>query len=347
MTGAFLFRSFYDVGARSYVYYYSSMRLKYFASAIFVLLVPMFSGCRRSESSKVISAIPIDASGSLYVTEHAGMAHAAARHGMKVYWNGPRGGDDTEQQIELVERAIEQRNAGIVLTPAAAFALDTAIQRALSKKIPVVILGAPIPFPPNANLSFVLTNLDRSAQLAAERICSGPGKSGEVAMIGIDPVMPGSAELVSSFEQALARCGPGISVVSEVGGAATYGQGEMTTARILRDHPKLIAIYALNSAGARGAATALEALHRNGVVRLLSTDRTLELLLLLRRGTVDGLVVPNMRAMGEQAVENIVALDNHRSVQPVMLFEPVLITRENVDTEEVQTLLKMDWRPTP
>jgi len=323
------------------------MRLNYFLAAASILLVPLFSGCRRAQSSRVVSAIPIDASGSLYVTEHAGMAHAAARHGWTIYWNGPRGGDDTQQQIELMERAIEHRSAGIVLTPVAAFALDTVIQRALSKGIPVVILGPPIPFPSDANLSFVLTNVERSAQLAAERICSGSGRSGEVALIGIDPAMPGSTDLVSSFEQALARCGPGTRVVSEVGGAATNGQGEMTTARILRDHPNLVAIYALNSAGARGAATALEALHRGGGVRLVSTDHTLELLLLLRKGKVDGLVVPNMRAMGEQAVENIVALDSHHSVQPVMVFEPLLITRDNVDTEKVQTLLKMDWRQTP
>ena len=119
------------------------------------------------------------------------MAQAASRLGVTVYWNGPRGGDDTQQQIELMERAIQQRDAGIVITPTAAFALDTVIQRALSEKIPVVILGASIPFPADPNLSFVINDINQSAKIAADRICSGIRKPGEIAVIGIDPVTPG------------------------------------------------------------------------------------------------------------------------------------------------------------
>ncbi len=77
----------------------------------------------------------------------------------------------------------------------AAFALDTVIQRALSEKIPVVIVGAPIPFPPDPNLSFVLNDIDQSAKIAADRICSGIRKQSEVAVIGVDPVTPGNTGL--------------------------------------------------------------------------------------------------------------------------------------------------------
>jgi ribose transport system substrate-binding protein len=265
---------------------------------------------------------------------------------MKVYWNGPRGGDDTQQQIELMERAIQQREAGIVITPTAAFALDTVIQRALTDKIPVVILGPPIPFPSDLNLSFVITDLERAASMAANRICmsSSSTKPGEVAIIGIDPVTPGGTALILSFEKFLSMCDPAVRVVSKVGGASTFGQSQTTATHILLDHPDLTAIYSLSSVGTRGAVVALEALHRTDSVRLVSTDPNLDLVLLLRRGAVDALVFPNMRAMGEKSVENIVAMRKHVLVEPVTLFPPVLITRENVDSKEIQTLLKMDWR---
>lgn len=303
-------------------------------------------GCRHKDFDNVIYAIPRDASGSLYVMEHAGMTHAAERAGMKIYWNGPRGSDDTEQEIELVERAIGQRNAGIVLTPTAAFALDTAIQRALTEKIPVVILGAPIPFPPDPNLTFVLTDLDMSARLTAEHLCNMGETVGEVAVTGIDPVTPGSTTLVSSFEKHLAQCAPALRIVSKVGGAGTIGQAEMTTAKILREHPKLVALFALNSTGTIGGATALRSMHRGGV-HLVSTDYTQEQLNLLRRGIVDGLIVSNMRAMGERAVENIAALRRGQPAPAVSVFEPVLITQKNMDSEPIKTLLKMDWRALP
>jgi ribose transport system substrate-binding protein len=272
------------------------------------------------------------------------MAQAASRLKMKVYWNGPRGGDDTQQQIELMEHAIEQRNAGIVVTPTAAFALDTAIQRALSEKIPVVILGASIPFPPDPNLSFVINDVDRSAKIAAGRICSGLRKPGEIAVIGVDPVIPGNAALVAAFEKSISECKSVVRVVSKIGGTFTLGQSKETMMRLLSDHPELAGIYSLSSPGTRGAVAALEALHHTDSVRIVSTDPNLDLVLLLRRGSVDALVFPNMRAMGQKAVENVVALRQHLSANPVTLFTPVLVTRENVDTESIQTLLRMDWR---
>jgi ribose transport system substrate-binding protein len=272
------------------------------------------------------------------------MAHAAARLGMRVYWNGPRGGDDTQQQIELMERAIQQGDAGIVISPTAAFALDTVIQRALSDKVPVVILGPPIPFPSDPYLSFVITDLDQSARMAADRICFNSDKGGEITIIGIDPVIPGSAALVSSLEKALTRCNLPVHVVSKLGGASTFGQSQVTTTRILLEHPNLTAIYSLSSAGTRGAVAALESLHRSNSVRLISIDPNLEQVLFLRRGVIDALIFPNMRAMGERSVENIAAMRKHLRIQSVVLIPPMLITRENVDTEPIQKLLKMDWR---
>ena len=320
------------------------MRLTRLIAATFSLVLLPMVACLRVHHSDTVYAIPRNPSGSLYVTQHAGMADAASRFGMKVYWNGPRGGDDTQQQIELMERAIEQRVAGIVITPTAAFALDTVIQRALSNNIPVVILGTSIPFPPDPNLSFVVNDIGQSARIAVSRICHGMENPGEIAVIGVDPVTPGNTALVTAFEEELTRCKPAVRVVSKVGGTFTFGQSKETTARLLSEHPALSAIYSLSSSGTRGAVATLDARHRSNTVRIISADPNLDLILLLRQGAIDALVFPNMHAMGERSVENIVALRRHSPIQSVALLAPMLVTRENVDSEPVQTLLKMDWR---
>ena len=300
--------------------------------------------CDRLGDSNTICAIPRDPSASLYVTQHAGMARAASRLGIKIYWNGPRGGDDTQQQIELMEHAIEQRDAGIVITPMAAFALDTVIQRALSEKIPVVILGASIPFPPDPNLSFVVNDIDHSAKIAADRICSGMRKPGEIAVIGVDPVTPGNTTLADAFENSLSECKSVTRVVRKIGGTFTLGQSRELVIRMLSEHPELEGIYSLSNAGTRGAVAALAAMHRTDSVRIVSTDPNLDLIALLRRGAVDSLVFPNMRAMGEKSVENIVALRQHRPIRSVTLFSPVLVTLENVNSDSIRSLFNLDWR---
>jgi len=318
-----------------------STRLIAVASSL--LFLPMVA-CFRVSHSNTICAIPRNPSGSLYVTQHAGMAHAASRAGLKVYWNGPRGGDDTQQQIELMEHAIQQRVAGIVITPTAAFALDTVIQRALSSEIPVVILGASIPFPSDPNLSFVVNDIEQSGKIAAYRICSEMDKPGEIAVIGIDPVIPGNTALVTAFEKELAQCKSVMRVVTKIGGTFTFGQSKETTSHLISEHPALSAIYSLSSSGTRGAIAALDVLHRNGSVRIVSADPNLDLILFLRRGAIDALVFPDMRAMGERSVENIAALRQHKPIQSRVPFAPMLVTQENIDTEPIQMLLRMDWR---
>ena len=312
--------------------------------AISGLLLLSTIGCDGSHSS-TLCAIPRDPSELPYVIQHAGMARAAARLGMNVYWNGPRGGDDTQQQIELLEHAIEQRDAGIVITPMAAFALDTVIQRALSERIPVVILGAAIPFPPDPNLSFVVTDIERSARIAADRMCSGMRHPGEIAVIGVDPVTPGNSALANAFETSMSACPSVTRVVRKIGG--TLGQSRETVIQLLSEHPDLEGIYALSSRATLDAVAALEATHRADSVRIVGTDPNLDLMEFLRHGSVDSLVFPNMRAMGEQSVENIARLRKHLPVGPVTLFSPVLVTPDNIDSDSVRSLLNPDWRPVP
>ncbi len=155
--------------------------------------------CRRADDSRTIYAIPRNPTFSLSIHQHAGMAQAASRMGVNVYWNGPRGGDDTQQQIDLMERAIHQRSEGIVISPTAAFALDTVIQRALSNRIPVVILGASIPFPKDPQLTFVLNDINIATRMAAQRMCKDLSSIGEIGVIGMDPVVPGDTALVAAF----------------------------------------------------------------------------------------------------------------------------------------------------
>ncbi len=325
-----------------------------------VMLVLTDGGCH-TVSSSVISAIPRNDTEADFVSEHAGLARAAARHKLSIYWSGPSGSNDNEQQITLAERAIRERNFGIVVTPTALFAMDTAIARALARGIPVVVLGAPIPLPPDRNLSFVLNDTQRNGALAAERVHQLVGNQGEIALGGIDPNSPGSESCALAFESALHRLAPAIRIVSHLTGSYTPGQAETAIEQILDEHPHLGAIYALNLAVTHGAVAAVRdsgresghdsgresgrASERQGTVAIIGNDEALDLLFLVRQRVIDSLVIEDMRGMGEQAVENIVALRAGRSVAPVSYREPMLLNRDNIDTEAIQERLKMDWRP--
>lgn len=305
----------------------------------------LFCGCQGAHYRNVISAVPRDTAEALYVTEHAGLAEAAGRNHISIYWNGPRGGDDTQQQIVLAKRAVDEGDMGLVLSPNTPFALNTVIQRALAHGVPVVVLGSAISLPPSANLSLVINDEQQSGRLAAERIQALLHGEGEIAMAGVDPMSPGTTDRANAFERWISQIAPHVHIVSKLVGTFTFGQAEMAVEEVIEAHPHLAAVYALNVPATRGAVAALRTSRREASIRIIGSDQTLDLLFLLREGAIDSLVIQDMRGMGAQAVENIVAAREHRKVAAVTRYEPVLLRRANIDSEPIQQMLKMDWRP--
>jgi ribose transport system substrate-binding protein len=325
-------------------YLKSPMRIAFISicTAVFLLM-----GCHGSSPRSRIAAIPPNTTEAVYVSEHAGLAREAAAHHLSVYWNGPNGDADISRQVALVQRAIRDHDYGIVLSPSAPFALDAAVQSALDHHIPVVILGPPLHVPADPGLSYVSNDIVRAVELAAQRIHSIVGDEGEVAIVGIDPKNPGRADYARSFEEALSREAPRVNIVSRLIGTFSWEQSEREVAQTLEEHPKIAAIYALTLDDVRGSVSAVHAEGHDGRTKVVGINQGLDLLFDVRHGLVDSLVIPDMPGMGQQAVRNLVAAHDGRSVATSTVFEPVLLTRANIDTEAMQQRLKLDWRPQP
>ncbi len=323
------------------------MRQRLLPFAVSVLACCLGIGCRSSSYRRVISAIPHNGAEADCVAEHAGLADAARRHQLSVYWNGPTGSNDNEQQIALMEVAIRRKYLGIILTPTAPFALDTVIEHALAQRIPVVIFGAPIVLPSDPNLSFVLNDFQHSGTLAAERVHALIGDKGEIAIAGIDPMSPGTVTCAGAFEETLRRLAPGVRIVSRLTGPYTTGQSETAIEHVLDEHPHIRAVYSLNPGVTHGVVAAVRDFHPQQKIVVIGNDQAIDLLFLVRERVVDALVIEDMPDMGAQAVEDVIAMKRHRPVPRVSTYEPILVTADNIDTEPVQRMLTMDWRANP
>ncbi|MEO6924475.1 MAG: substrate-binding domain-containing protein [Bryocella sp.] len=299
------------------------------------------AGCQNNLKSRTIYVVPRDTAEALWVTEHMGAAEAAAKANLQIYWNGANGEGDVDQQIVLAERAIRTGSYGLILSPNSPYALNTVVRRALSQRIPVVIVGAAIPLTPSPGLFFVLTDVNKTGQLAAERF---EGRRGEVAIVGLDPLSPGSIDRSEAFEAALHNSAPEQRIVGKVLGPLSFGQAEFKTERIIRAHPGITSIFALNVTGARAAVSAVRTTRTEDRIRIVGCDQALDLLFLLRQGKIDGLVIQNTRKMGNDAVAAIVAAHHEKRMPTVTTVEPVLVTKENIDSERVQQMLLMNWR---
>lgn len=302
-------------------------------------LVGPWMGCARS--SRSIFVVPRDTAEAFWVTEHMGAAEAAARYGVHIYWNGPNGENDVQQQIVLADRAIHERAMGLVVSPSSPFALNTVIQRALAKGISVVVLGPAIPVAPAQGLSFVETDMAQTGKLAAERAESIGGK---VALLGLDALTPGSTDRAEAFEQAMAAEEKPLPIVERIGGPLILSRLEAEAERMLRRHPDVTVIFALNNVSTRAAAAAVLALGVSDRVRVIGSDQTLDTMYQLRLGQIDSLVIQDMRALGQKAVDNIVAARAGKPVALRTIVAPALLTRKTIDDEAMQQKLMMNWR---
>ena len=59
----------------------------------------------------------------------------------------------------------------------------------------------------------------------------------------------------------------------------------------------------------------------------------------MRRGDIQALVAQNPKKMGREAVQALVAKMKGETVQPVIDSGVALVTRDNLETAEIQTLL--------
>jgi ABC-type sugar transport system substrate-binding protein len=167
---------------------------------------------------------------------------------------------------------------------------------------------------------------------------------GEVLILGIDPVASRYPDRAAEFETTLSREDPDIHVVERVKSAFNFGAAELSAEQAILAHPHLAAIVSLNTEASRGAVAAVNATHRATHISIIGCDYSMALVFLLRHGLIDSLVAQNMRAMGELAVESVMKESRGTPVPAKIYLKPVLITRDNIDSDPIQWMLYMDWR---
>ena len=112
------------------------------------------------------------------------------------------------------------------------------------------------------------------------------------------------------------------------------------TEDLLTKNPELDGLYACNASTAVGAMQALQTQKRAGKIKMVGFDTEKALIEGLKAGVIDSLVAQNPYKMGYEGVKAVVAKLNGGEVDKRIDTGVALITRENLETPEIQALLK-------
>jgi ribose transport system substrate-binding protein len=307
--------------------------------SFFSLLI--VSACNRSatnRSHKVIAVIPKGVSHSFWLTVKAGADAAGRDLNVDINWKGAASETDIPGQINIVEDAINRRVDGIVLAPSHGESLVPMVQRAQREGIPVTIFDSGIST--NNYLSYVATDNHEGGVVAARRMGEKLGGKGKVAILGVKKGSVSTDEREQGFVATIKEQFPGIQIVQFLYGEANAAKSLQAAEDILTGHPDLNGMFASNESSTVGAVSAVRQGNHAGKVVLVGFDATPNLVTYVKEGAIDSLVIQNPFKMGYEGVKTVVEKLNGKEPQKRIDTGVKLLTKENLETPEIQELIK-------
>jgi ribose transport system substrate-binding protein len=293
--------------------------------------------CNRS-TAKRIAFVPKGRAHVFWQSVHAGaIAGMRENPGYEIIWNGPASETDFEGQIQIVDAAINQHVDAICLAPIDKKVLVTVVERAAAQGIPVVIFDSPVDS--DKFTSQVATDNYAGGALGAARIGQILGGKGKIAEVAVQPGSASTMAREQGFEEALAKSFPGIKIVDKQYGMADFGQSLKVSENMLTASPDLNGMFASNESSTVGAVRALK---NKPSVKLVGFDSSPQLVEALKSGVVDSLIVQDPFQMGYKSLVAAVTKLKGGAPERIQNIKPTLVTRENMDTAEIQKKINPD-----
>ena len=213
----------------------------------------------------------------------------AAKIGVKLTVSAGSSDGDTTTQINAIDNAIAAGDAGIIITPNGN-AVNPALDQAKSHHVLVIALDT-VPTPPStADLTYATNNFQAGQLIGQYTAKALNGKPADIAMLDIFNNQVVSVD-ISRDHGFLTGMGIPVgnaglngtepksgSYKGQLGGSGSYKiacqlptqgavpGGQTAMEQCLTKDPNINVVYAINEPAAEGAATALKAAHKTGVI---------------------------------------------------------------------------------
>jgi ribose transport system substrate-binding protein len=231
---------------------------------------------------------------------------------------------DIMSQIAQIEDQMTKGVDGIALAPTDPDALAPIVDEALAEGTKVVFVDTN---GKNKGVTFIGTNNEMGAKLAADYICKNVPKGSDVAILQGIIVQSTGRFRADGSHKGLTECG--LNIVAEQPGDWDRAKGQAVMENILVGNPNIKAVFASNDNMALGAAEALKQAAVLDKVLLVGFDANPDAAVSILAGEMSASVAQNPYNMGALSVENLMKLIKGEKLAPVIDTGTVLVTKEN------------------
>ncbi|MHB1103483.1 MAG: sugar ABC transporter substrate-binding protein [Devosia sp.] len=256
----------------------------------------------------------------------AGAKAKGAELGVEVIVVAPPAESDVQAQITQIEDLIAQGVEGIALAPTDPNALAPVVDAAKAAGIPVVFIDTR---GINEGVTFIGTNNEVGAALAADFMCKNLPAGSEVAILqGLISQSTGQARADGS-KKGLEACG--LKVVAEQTAEWDRAKGLSVTENILAGNPNIKGIFASNDNMALGAVEALKAASKLADVMVVGFDANPDAAASILAGEMTASVAQAPANMGGFGIQALVDLKAGKTLDAWVDTGTVLVTKDNAE----------------
>lgn len=255
----------------------------------------------KAADSKKFVLITMDSQDEHWLSVKAGAEKKAAElGGIEISFRAPAGKVDPNEQMRMVEDAINQEADAILLAPSDKAALAGVVERAIEAEIPVVIIDSPVDA--EGYVTFLATDNYMAGALAAERLAQEIGEKGKVAIINAQPGAGTAIAREKGFTDYIEKNFDNIKII-----AVQYSNGDKVLALnqatdILNANPDLAGFYACNEGSTVGVSRAIEEQGVAGKVKVVGFDMSKDVISAIETGLIQASAVQNPTKMGYEGV---------------------------------------------
>jgi len=262
---------------------------------------------------------------------------------LTVTFLGAQSESNINEQINIVESAIDRGVKAIVLAPSDTQALIPVVEKAKAAGIPVVIIDSLLEGPEDNYVSFLATDNKAAGEACAQRMIELLNKAGKTE--GNIQVM----SYVAGVGSEIGRVG-GFNDYIKANSKFTlletqYSNADMPTAlnqttNVLTANPDLVGIFGANEPTAIGMGRAIEQAGLSGKIVAIGFDGNSVLAEMVNNDTLQAIAVQSSYNMGYLGVMTAfqVAFED-KTVEHFVDTGFVIVDQDNIDSTEAKNVL--------
>lgn len=254
-----------------------------------------------ANNGKDIVLITMDSLDQHWLSVKKGAEEKAKELGLNLIFRAPAGKTDPNEQTRMVEDAINQKAAAILLAPTDGTALAPVAKKVMEAGIPLILIDSPIS---TEDYTAILSTDNYAAgSLAADTLAKLLNNKGKIAIVHPQAGASSVINRGKGFEDQIKKIAPNIQIVS-----VQYSDGDKARALniatdIMTANPDLAGFFTSNEGSTVGVARALENAGKKDTIMLVGFDKSDDTIKALENGTLKATMVQNPELMGTKGVE--------------------------------------------